>query len=56
VSSVTKPRKFVYEILEFLVLNSKQYVLLKLSDRKLALNREIISESVLVVLLELPLD
>jgi len=32
--------------MHFLFLNSKQYVLLNLSDRKLALNHEIILESV----------
>jgi len=42
--------------MQFLFLNSKQYVLLNLSDRKLALNHEIISESVLVILFEVPVD
>jgi len=41
--------------MQFLILNSKQYVLLKLSDRKLALIHEIISDSILVILFELPL-
>jgi len=71
VSSVTKHRKFVYVILaiffskylisnivllQSLFLNSRQYVLLNLRDRKLGSNHKIIAGSVLVILFELSLD
>ena len=67
-SSVTKHRKFVYGILaiflliclipnlvsmQLLVLNSKQYVVLKFKENKLALKHEYY---ILVILFELPLD